>query len=448
MTLQYFLKQPGAGVEISALEAFGHHVNKISLYDLFSEEASPQEWEKKKGRTMADHKKIIRRKPKDDEDALNLIIEAHGNSHFAPTGKNPESSRGHITFIVRVIQRPNPAETLESFFLIVDLAGSEGESAFTAAFRRRVDPSTLMARRLEAGVINTGLSQLQIIFNELKVKGKLSKMVGTGLRQILHPYVNSRCVLSVLFCLSPSSVNDKATGSTLKFAVQAGMVSVNPVKEKKRVNSDVLVAGLKQTIEELQHDITEKEERVKELEEEIQKGGNSDHKSHDRKRTELPDDIYKLLGKHHENLSDEDMDKALPESQIAQIDTLALEDQMSEAILRQNSLTINDSQAVKSALQMGGSSEVKFRRQLSADLSGEVKLDEEDDMEEMEMDIDKLLEDIEGLNPEDLIDRTDTLESILAHENTMHESYLYSQQVMIDHLSSTNEGLLQFFRIK
>merc|ERR1719433_2437663 len=270
MTLQYFLKQPGAEVEISALEAFGHHVNKISLYDLFSEEASPQEWEKKKGRTMADHKKIIRRKPKDDEDALNLIIEAHGNSHFAPTGKNPESSRGHITFIVRVIQRPNPAETLESFFLIVDLAGSEGESAFTAAFRRRVDPSTLMARRLEAGVINTGLSQLQIIFNELKVKGRLSKMVGVGLRRVLHPYINTKCVLSVLFCISPSMLNIKPTISTLKFAVQAGMVTVKPIKEQIKTDWQMLVKGLNAMIAELNKDLDDRDRTIEVQEKEIE----------------------------------------------------------------------------------------------------------------------------------------------------------------------------------
>lgn len=58
-----------------------------------------------------------------------------------------------------------------SHFVVVDCAGSEGESAFTADFISKIDKTTLMARRLEAGCINTGLSQLQIIFNELKHKG-------------------------------------------------------------------------------------------------------------------------------------------------------------------------------------------------------------------------------------------------------------------------------------
>ena len=62
---------------------------------------------------------------------------------------------------------------LISYFVMVDCAGSEGDSAFTPDYIAQVDKTTLMARRLEAGCINNGLSQLQIIFNELKQKGIL-----------------------------------------------------------------------------------------------------------------------------------------------------------------------------------------------------------------------------------------------------------------------------------
>ena len=86
------------------------------------------------------------------------------------------------------VEQENPANgtLMTSYLVVVDLAGSEGESAFTPEFVKKVDPPTLMARRLEAGCINTGLSQLQVVFNELKVKCKLTKAKGTGLRRILH----------------------------------------------------------------------------------------------------------------------------------------------------------------------------------------------------------------------------------------------------------------------
>ena len=74
------------------------------------------------------------------------------------------------------------ASTKESFFLVADLAGSEGESAITPEFVKNNNPTTVMIRRLEAGCINAGLMQLQLIFAELKKKGKLSKVVGNGLR--------------------------------------------------------------------------------------------------------------------------------------------------------------------------------------------------------------------------------------------------------------------------
>ena len=46
--------------------------------------------------------------------------------------------------------------------VIMDLAGSEGESALGPDFARQVPRATLLARRLEAGCINIGLSDLQV----------------------------------------------------------------------------------------------------------------------------------------------------------------------------------------------------------------------------------------------------------------------------------------------
>merc|ERR1712013_537673 len=173
-----------------------------------------------------------------------------GGSHFAPTGKNPESSRGHVTFISTIHFTGGDAHTInKAYFVMVDCAGSEGETAFTPEFRARITPQILLCRRLEAGTINTGLSQLQVICNELRKMGKLSNTVGNGLRRVLHPFIDTKTYLSVLFALSPSVNNAKATESTLKFAVAAGMVKVKPIATKGKVNFKTLAAELRAHIE-------------------------------------------------------------------------------------------------------------------------------------------------------------------------------------------------------
>merc|ERR1712129_403643 len=144
-----------------------------------------------------------------------------------------------------------------SYFVMLDCAGSEGESAFTPQFRAMVTPQVLLCRRLEAGTINTGLSQLQVICNELRKKGKLSQTIGNGLRRVLHPFIDTKTFLSVLFALSPSVNNAKSTESTLKFAVAAGMVKVKPIATKGKVNFKTLAAELRAHIEKQEQVIDE-----------------------------------------------------------------------------------------------------------------------------------------------------------------------------------------------
>eukprot|EP00484_Ammonia_sp_Unknown_P017647 CAMPEP_0197043168 /NCGR_PEP_ID=MMETSP1384-20130603/19427_1 /TAXON_ID=29189 /ORGANISM="Ammonia sp." /LENGTH=615 /DNA_ID=CAMNT_0042474419 /DNA_START=164 /DNA_END=2011 /DNA_ORIENTATION=+ len=246
-------------LELSAVEAFGHHVAKIELFDLYLPHNQVPNWNEKKGDTGQEMAKAIRKEVTDIDAAYRLIRYAHAASHFAPTGKNPESSRGHVTFVAKVYQELNNNQEMISFFLFLDCAGSEGETAFTKEFKASIDQETLLARRLEAGCINTGLSSLQIIFNELRVRGKLNKMVGNGLRRVLHPFINTRTVISVIFTFSPSVNNSKATESTLKFAVTAGMVKVQPVKAEVSLNVEKLVGQLRKVIEENEKLIEEQE---------------------------------------------------------------------------------------------------------------------------------------------------------------------------------------------
>merc|ERR1740123_3013164 len=265
--LEAMVKTPNVEkVELSAVEAHGFHVAKIFLYDLFEEHNQVPDWSLKKGDTTLEMKRAKKVGIKDAQDAHDRIVYAHAASHFAPTGKNPESSRGHVVFIATIHQQgASKHENQVSYFVMVDCAGSEGETAFTPEFRARVTPQVLLCRRLEAGTINTGLSQLQVIFNELRKQGKVSKTVGNGLRRVLHPYIDTKTYLSVLFTLSPSVNNAKATESTLKFAVTAGMVKVKPIVTKGKVNFKSLVAELKAHIEQQEQRIDGNNNKIEAL---------------------------------------------------------------------------------------------------------------------------------------------------------------------------------------
>eukprot|EP01083_Nonionella_stella_P067247 177720_1 len=132
--------------------------------DLASSSNDIAEWDKKVA--MKSSSKIIKKAHRIRLNANNIessINRLHRSSHFAPTGKNPESSRGHICYVTTVHLKSNNCSDLIAHWMVVDLAGSEGESAINT-----VEASEVMARRLEAWCINHGLSQLQVIFNELR----------------------------------------------------------------------------------------------------------------------------------------------------------------------------------------------------------------------------------------------------------------------------------------
>jgi len=467
------------------------------------------------------------------------IERAHRASHFAPTGKNPESSRGHISFIIKVKKQPSEHSVQTSYFIISDLAGSEGETAFTPEFKRKVDPSTLIARRLEAGVINTGLSQLQIIFNELKFKGKLSKMVGVGLRRVLHPYINTKCVLSVLFCISPSKLNIKATTSTLKFAVQAGMVTVKPIKERVKTNWPTLVKGLNKNIVDLNKDIDERDKLIAELEAEIERlrdqldnaktaktsapapptdlpspasialpdGHSKSHMPlHTRQRSQLPTNIIAMFNMAQDEIEEqEEMTKsqllvadvkedevdAAVEQALKETNQLRGENEAVASVLGEKTeeLIRTGRQSTINLLQLNESRRSLMQRDISGshmqrDVSGSYGnesraslkmpvvtvtsqhapsgsirstdgdgldvLDEDEKLDELDIAInfeDPHL-DLNTLNRDQLVEHCDVLRSMLDAEKMLNESYKFSQQVIIDHLSECNEGLLAYFRVK
>ena len=128
-----------------------------------------------------------------------------------------------------------------------------------------------MARRLEAWCINHGLSQLQVIFNELKGKKKKGASVGTGLKKSLSEFISYPLEesLAVLFTISPSQDNAKSTEATLRFAESAALVQSIPVKPKKKINKDLLIAELRKDIAALEGIISVKDSKIQTLEQQL-----------------------------------------------------------------------------------------------------------------------------------------------------------------------------------
>ena len=106
---------------LSAVEAYGTHLGKIELFDLFNTtNKDPLNWRSKVGITSFDPNKLVSHKVSSLKECQTKIIEAQQASHFAPTGKNPESSRGHTVFVATIKQKID-GKILKNYFVCVDL---------------------------------------------------------------------------------------------------------------------------------------------------------------------------------------------------------------------------------------------------------------------------------------------------------------------------------------
>lgn len=262
-TIQAFLTDEKVlKLQMKAFEAYSTTLTKIGIFDLFHEknkfEVTPFEppsddraknkaaeykwvqkksaaaqsmWKTKYSKTGTDtFTEGIVHDINDIDDAFIEVEKAHDASHFAKTGKNPESSRGHTVYIVKLkITNPQGADytPLTTEFVVVDLAGSEGGNTLDAL----PDGPAKTCRFLEGGVINYGLTALKDMFGEMRKKGKLKKSQGNGLRKLLYPFVTSNTMMSICFTLSPSMDNIMATRATMKFAQDACKLKMKPVAD-------------------------------------------------------------------------------------------------------------------------------------------------------------------------------------------------------------------------
>jgi len=525
-TLHRLLEFPSVTkVELLACEAYGVHVARIEIFDLFSPDAAPPDWNEKKGRGTFNIQKAQRRELTKPEDSDTLIDEAHAASHFAPTAKNPESSRGHTVFVIRVEQEEaDGMSSRTSYFVVADLAGSEGESAITKEFVQNNNPTTVMVRRLEAGCINAGLCQLQLIFAELRKRQKLSRVVGNGLRRLLHPFINTNTHISVLFTVAPTKTNATITESTLKFAVQAGMVKVKPVASVSKKNIKKLLKELENTVSQQEGiinqkdvELEEKDEQIEMLENELdhlrdenerleESGGTGAPSNHlSPKRTGTPkkvrthkrtataehaDQLFSNLNAFVAELEGDDDHYAAPSPQLplaalAEADedgtsggefgwggTGELAPVPSNVSMSKHFPKVKTEQEIEIDKQVYSRSRarnsIRFEQSVLSHIGIDSKMakilneEDESDDEEFAYNEDLLLnvgeteeageyqnfDDLEDDDREKLIEKIESLKTMLKEKDVICEQYKQAQIVMMDHLAETNEALFHFFKVR
>jgi len=281
-------------IKLKAFEAYSTSLTKIILFDLYEDinefsfepfvakssnrdenkaaeykwvqrksQAAQALWNAKDGRTGVNTLNEGSVRDIDSiEDAFKLIEEAHDASHFAKTGKNPESSRGHTVYIV-LVQMKNPKgadySPIKTEFVVVDLAGSEGGSTL----EKLPDGMEKTVRFLEGGVINYGLTSLKDMFQEMRRKGKLKKSEGNGLRKLLYPFMTTNTMMSIIFTLSPSWDNVMPTRATMKFAQDACKLKMKPVPDTGSKDWHKLYDKLKESL-------AKKDEIIEDLQEQLQ----------------------------------------------------------------------------------------------------------------------------------------------------------------------------------
>merc|ERR1712228_491055 len=310
MSLQYLLKQDNVEqIDIASIEAYGIKAAKIGFYDLVHQlnekKKAPKKYDayscKDNSRLNSDNAQMI---AITEKNCLSVITELQEVSHMAPTLKNPHSSRGHTCYFARVKMKG-----LEDvYFIAVDLAGSEGQTALgtkdefmgglTLAMNKgklklnkkmlsRLD-EMYKIRSLEAGCINNGLTQLQSIFGEL-IRKKISKAKGLGLRKVLSSFISLQSAYAIMFTLSASANNNKVTRATLNFAKQTQLVKVDTKKAAVKIDKDAIIRELNALIEELRKEVDSKDAKIEEMQLKTssnQSAGDDDYK-HSRKKTTI-----------------------------------------------------------------------------------------------------------------------------------------------------------------
>eukprot|EP01083_Nonionella_stella_P300538 1026592_1 len=243
MSLQYLLEQDNVeSIHVASIEAYGIKAAKIGFYDLVSQ-LKEKKANKKKFDPYAskDNSRLdssnAQRIQITKSNCLKVITSLQEVSHMAPTLKNPHSSRGHTVYFNQVKMKG-----LEDvYFIAVDLAGSEGQTAlgtkdeFVNGLKLAMSKGKLKlnkrqmkgfeemykTRSLEAGCINNGFTQRQTIFI-LSILGASANNNKVTVIEQMNPW---KCVPRI-------SKQPIITRATLNFAKQTQLVKFDTYTQR------------------------------------------------------------------------------------------------------------------------------------------------------------------------------------------------------------------------
>lgn len=165
------------------------------------------------------------------QDAFSIFEQGSRNRHVAETSMNRESSRSHSVFTIFIQSKKSDGEVMdirEARFNLVDLAGSE----------RQLYSGTAGIRLKEAGNINKSLLALSNVINALvdiaNGKPRHVHYRDSRLTFLLRDSLGGNAKTSIIAAVSPSSLCQAETLSTLRFAQRA-----KQIKNKAVVNKDI-----------------------------------------------------------------------------------------------------------------------------------------------------------------------------------------------------------------
>ena len=144
--------------------------------------------------------------------ALALVASGSRVRSTESTLRNSKSSRSHAILVLYLTK-----SGIERKLSLVDLAGSEAVAKASAN------------RAAEGVGINESLLHLGNVIRALAEKKPFIPYRDTPLTWVLRDSLTESCLISMIFCVSPSAPDISETLHTLKFAEQAKRIKVRPV---------------------------------------------------------------------------------------------------------------------------------------------------------------------------------------------------------------------------
>ena len=204
-------------IDIKIMESYGVKKNYIRIYDLLNDNAEVQL------DGNGDHSKFVSKEiiPQERVKRMNQIVnQVRDNGFFAATARDAKSSRSHMLYTITITRKDE--EKTQSNLLIVDLAGSDGQSAITKKFANKSHPKPLKERMNEKECIDYGLNRLKKCIKKYRNGGSYHKVI-SDISSLLYPFIKdidqeNKPKISILFHLSPSMTCITESRNTLRNA--------------------------------------------------------------------------------------------------------------------------------------------------------------------------------------------------------------------------------------